>query len=203
MKPAALALTGVLLLAAGCQAAATSPPAPAAPAPAAEPDRPGFELPARGTIVSGHREDGALETSRVLGSEGYAVTLLREGERITHVPFCYRCGHPRDEPIEIERYRALWPLEVGKSVTFQRRRTRDGAVWVHAVSVTGTETVDTEFGPVETFVIEETVTGAGGNRWQAARTQWFSPQLGWNVRSEWQAPDGTGSWKIAAIALPR
>ncbi|HUF87943.1 MAG TPA: hypothetical protein VMM59_11230, partial [Thermohalobaculum sp.] len=170
--------------------------------PAAEPEQPGFDLPAPGTIVAGHREDGALETSRVLGSEAYAVTMLRDGERITHVPFCYRCGHPRDERIELERYRALWPLEVGRSVTFQRQRLSDGAVWVHAVTVTGTETVDTDFGPVETFVIEETVTGAGGNRWQAARTQWFSPQLGWSVRSEWQAPEDTGSWKIAAIALP-
>lgn len=205
MKRIPLAVATALLAAAGCE---TADP-PAAPRTDILSPRdtnrdtkstpPGFEPPAPGTIVILRDEAGTQETSRVLDSDGYAVSMLRGGERVTEVPFCFRCAPDEDE-IETERYATIWPLEVGKSATF-RRRTAGGAVWVHEVSVTGEETVTTDFGPVETLVVEETVTGGDGGR--ATRRQWYSPQLGWSVRSEWRSPDDAGGWRLAAIALPR
>lgn len=205
MKFAPVGLLAVLLLAAGCQTASVSSgaspsAADAGTGPALAPAE--FQPPSRDTIVVGQREDGSIQKSRVVGADGFAVTFRRGGERMTRLPFCFHCGHPRDYTIEMERYEALWPLEVGKSVTFQRRRASDGAVWIHDVAVTGTETVETEFGPVDAYVVRQEVRGTGGNRWRGTRTQWYAPKLGWNVKSEWQASDGeSGSWKIGAIAL--
>lgn len=203
MKRISLGLTAVLLAAAGCETA----DAPATPGVSAVPQDPaaaatsGYEPPASGTIVVVRHDDGRLETSRVLASEGFTVTMLREGERVTELPFCFRCAAPPQEGPGAGAYRALWPLEVGRSATF-RSQAGDGGVLTHDIAVTGTETVETDFGPVEALVVEETVTGADG--WRATRTQWFSPQLGWTVRSRWDAPGaGPGSWRIAAIALPR
>lgn len=195
------ALLGALLVGAGCQMTA-EPPGPATTDPATTAEGPAlapaaFEPPGRGSIVMGHRADGTIEKTRVLATDGFAMTLERAGERITRLPFCHGCGDPRAQPVEMDRYEALWPLEVGKSVTFQRRRARDGAVWVHTVTVTGTETVATEIGPFRTYVVEERVEGAGGNRWSGRRTQWHAPELGWPVKAEWQGPDGDGSWEIA------
>ena len=205
MKSAPVALFALLLLAAGCQTPdRSSAPGPSAAAPAAGPELApaAFTPPTAGTIVVGQLEDGSIQKSRVVGTDGYAVTLRRGGERITRLPFCYSCGHPRDYTVEMERYEALWPLEVGKSVTFQRRRASDGAIWIHDVAVTGTETVETEFGPVDAYVVRQEVRGTGGNRWHGTRTQWYAPKLGWNVKSEWRSSDGeSGSWKIGAIAL--
>ena len=206
MKLVPAVTLGLLLVAAGC--GTTSPPAGGEPSAKAEtsagPDLApaAFVPPSPGTIIVGHRADGTLRKTRVLGSDGYAVTLERDGERITRLPFCHACGHPRDEPVETARYAQLWPLEVGKSVTFQRTRERDGTVWVHTVRVTGTETVEAEVGTFEAYVVEQEVGGAGGNRWHGTRTDWYVPELRWNVKSEWQGSDGdSGRWEMAAIAL--
>ncbi len=214
MKLVPVAMLAALLLAAGCEnpagpatsdPSASEPAAPDASAPAT--DGPelapaAFGPPNPGSIVMGRREDGTLEKTRVVGIDGFAVTVERAGERITRVPFCHACGHPREEPIEMARYEALWPLEVGKSVTFQRRRDRDGTIWVHTVEVTGTETIETELGPLATYVVRQEVRGTGRDRGRGTRTQWYAPQLDWPVRSEWSAPDGgAASWEIAAIAL--
>ena len=208
MKPVAAAVAAILLTAAGCQTTATSSP-PASAAEGAAGGGPelapaGYAPPKPGTIVVGRREDGTLETSRVIDTDGFQLRLEREGERIVRVPFCYYCGPLDAYPIETERYEALWPLEVGKSVTFQRRRARDGATWIQKASVVGTETVTTELGTFETFVIEQSARGAGTNRWRGTRTQWFAPEIGWTVKSEWWASDGaSGTWEIASIALPQ
>lgn len=197
MRRISLSLTAVLLTAAGCETTET-PPAPAANTVPATEAAPGYEAPAPGTIVVVRHQDGALETSRVLGASGHVVTMLRDEQRVTLVPFCFRCDSPPDG--EAGDYRGLWPLEPGRSASFRSRR--DGEVLLHDIAVTGTETVETDFGPVETLVVEETVS-AGGQR-RATRTEWFSPQLGWSVRSRWEGPgEEPGGWDLAAIALPR
>ena len=203
MNRISLALVALLLAASGCETAnqSAAPGAGAVPEDRTAPDTGSYEPPAPGTIAVVRHEDGRLETSRVLGSDGFALTMLRDGARVTEVPFCFRCGVPPVEEPGAGAYRALWPLEVGASARFLSR-TGDGSVLTHDVRVTGTETVETDFGPVEALVVEETVTGEGGSH--STRTQWFSPRLGWSVRSRWDAPEaGPGGWELAAIALPQ
>lgn len=206
MKVPPAALAAVLAIVAGCQPA-TTPPAPGtAPSPSAGPTArlapAAFDPPKPGTIIVGHRADGSLEKTRVLAVQGHTVTLLEDGQRVTRYPFCYGCADPLHGTVEMARYASLWPLEVGKSVTFQSRRTGDGAVRVHIVTVARSRTVQTEFGPFDAFVVKEEVRGAGENRWHGTRTQWYAPKLHWAVKSTWQSSDGqSGSWEIAAIAL--
>ena len=203
MNRISLALTALLLAVSGCETAdpPSTPGAATVPPDRAAPDTGHYAPPAPGTIVVVRHEDGRLETSRVLGSEGFALTMVRDGERVTEVPFCFRCGAPPQEQPGAGAYRALWPLETGASASF-RSRAGDGGVRAHDVRVTGTETVETDFGPVEALVVEEAVTGEDGSR--ATRTQWFSPRLGWAVRSRLDAPEtGAGGWELAAIALPQ
>ncbi len=211
LRPVPACVLAALLLASACETAPVSTdaepaaePAPTAAAPADGPELApaAFEPPEPGSVVTGRLEDGTRQTYRIVGADGYLLTLQRGTDRQSRVPFCFYCGGPREYPIEMERYETLWPLEVGKSVTFRRRRARDGEIWIHTVEVTGTETVETEFGPVDAYVVRQEVRGTGDNRWHGTRTQWYAPQLGWNVRSEWSTSDGeSGSWEIAAIAL--
>lgn len=204
MKPVPAALLATLLLAAGCQASG-EPPAPATAAtattgPALAPAE--FRPPQPGSIIVAQRADGTLEKSRVVAANGFAVTLERDGEVLTRLPFCHACGDPRAYPIERDRYAALWPLEVGKSVTFRRRESHGSGSWIHTVSVTRTERVAAEVGTFDAYVVEEQARGVAGDPWRATRTQWYAPELGWTVRSEWQVADGEpGSSELAAIAL--
>lgn len=196
-----------VLAAAACQA--TEPVQEPVPEPVQEPAQPqltrpdippaAFEPPGPGTIVIGRREDGALARTRVLGVDGFALRLEEDGARVARIPFCYGCGDPRYDAVDMDAYAALWPLEVGKTTTF-RRETEDGTVRLHTVTVTGTDTLETEIGPVAVFVVREEARAAGAAGWRATRTVWHAPQLDWPVKVEWQESGGvTGSWDIAAM----
>ena len=203
MKRIPAGLLATLLALAGCE---TAPP-PAEPAPPTPPaaespslDPAAFAPPGPGTFIIGRRADGTLERTRVLGTDGYAIRLDQDGQRVARVPFCYGCGNPRYEALDTEAYAALWPLETGKTATF-RRETEAGTTRIHTVTVTGTETLETEFGPAPVYVVREEVRAAGADSYRATRTVWYAPQLGWPVKAEWQAPEGAGSWEIAAMAV--
>ncbi len=164
-----------------------------------------FALAAPGTIVEGRRGDGTDTKSRV-GDSGDLIFTTTDlvgdrGQRTRH-PFCWGCD-PQTYPIEIDRYQELWPLEVGNSVKFQRRRATDGQVWIHKIKVVGTETVDTELGPIDAFVVKQTIRGTGTNRWRGKSTIWFAPKIGWGVKSKWWSKDGdSGKWEIISITPP-
>jgi hypothetical protein len=81
----------------------------------------------------------------------------------------------------------LFPLEVGKKVTFNRQpragRTQD------SVEVVRTETLTLPFGPVDTYVIETTSKVLSGS-WVGKATVWYAPSLRWQVR--WEITDNVG-----------
>ncbi len=191
------------LFAAGLLGISLSVASGAAAGPSLDPAE--FALAAPGTIVDGRQGDGTDTKLRVdgIGDFTYTTTDLAGdgGQRTRHV-WCWGCD-PKTYPIELERYRDLWPIEVGKSVKFQRRRASDGEVWIHKIKIVSTETVKTEFGPIDTFVVEQTVRGSGTNGWRATTKTWFAPSIEWAVKAEWWSTSGgKGTWEITSITPP-
>ncbi len=81
----------------------------------------------------------------------------------------------------------LFPLEVGKKVSFYRQpragRTQD------TVEVVRTETLTLPFGSVDTYVIQTTSKVVSGN-WVGKATVWYAPSLRWQV--QWEITDNAG-----------
>lgn len=81
----------------------------------------------------------------------------------------------------------LFPLEVGKEVTFYRN-PRNGRT-ADTVKVVRTETLPLPFGAVDTFVIETTSKIVSGT-WVGHATVWYAPSLRWQV--QWLIEDNKG-----------
>jgi hypothetical protein len=164
-----------------------------------------FALSAPGTIIEGRFQDGTQTKARIgeAGDFTYTYTdLIGDSGLRTRYHFCYSCD-PEAFPIELERYRDLWPLEVGNKVKFQRKRASDGVVWIHKITVAGTETVGTELGSMDAFVVEEKVRGSAGNKWRGTAKLWFAPSVKWVVKWEWwSTSDGKHTWEITTITPP-
>lgn len=162
-----------------------------------------FSLAPPGTIIKGRRHDGTETELRVdaIGDLSFTYTRLdKEGSQNTSRPFCWAGCNPTRRPVEIDRYREIWPLEVGKSTTFQRKRSDGSAVWIHKLKVVRTETIETALGPLDTFVIEEQARGTGTSRWRGKETFWYAPAIDWWVKVEWSDNQGTkGQWAITAF----
>jgi len=81
----------------------------------------------------------------------------------------------------------LFPLEVGRKVTFYRQppagRTFD------TVEVVRTETLSLPFGTVDTYVIQTTSKLVSGN-WLGRATVWYAPSVRWQV--QWLIRDNDG-----------
>ncbi len=159
-----------------------------------------------GTVIVGRRNDGELFEFRInkFGDLSIDYTRLNgDGVESTMRPFCWAGCHPKRRPIELERYRKIWPLEVGKSAKFQRKRSDGSAVWVHELKVLRTETVETALGPIDTFVVEEKARGTATSNWRGKTTYWYAPSIGWSVKVEWSDNRGKdGEWNIVSITPP-
>lgn len=81
----------------------------------------------------------------------------------------------------------LFPLEVGKKVSFYRQ-PRDGRT-SDTVEVVRTETLTLPFGTVDTYVIETTSKMVSGS-WVGKATVWYAPSLRWQV--QWMITDNDG-----------
>ncbi|HEX6120547.1 MAG TPA: hypothetical protein VFZ03_13945 [Dongiaceae bacterium] len=78
----------------------------------------------------------------------------------------------------------LFPLQVGKKVTFYRQ-PRNGRTF-DTVEVVRTETLTLPFGAIDTYVIETTSKAMVGD-WVGKATVWYAPSLRWQV--QWQIED--------------
>ena len=101
------------------------------------------------------------------------------------------------DPADIE---PLFPLEVGKKVTFHRQpalgRTFD------TVAVVRVETLTLPIGKVDTYVIE-TTSKAVDDSWVGEATVWYAPSVRWQVR--WIITDNAGDRRrreVIAIERP-
>ena len=141
--------------------------------------------------------DGAAATSssRIIGTKGLTIERARANGSIGYVvPFCWGCvvndkNYPHRFRIEEEKYAALWPLEIGKSVTFTRTRSDNEHSWDHTITVTGKEKVTVPAGTYEAFQVTTSVTHNGGD-WNAHTTHWWAPEVGYIVQGESQRSRG-------------
>ena len=74
-----------------------------------------------------------------------------DGARREAIPFCTDCL-AEGVYFPFDTYRELWPLELGKTVEFVRRR--GGDAWSNRVEVLGTESLELEIGAVDVYVTE-------------------------------------------------
>jgi hypothetical protein len=134
----------------------------------------------------------------VKGRDGYALKWRRNGEEEVagYTLFCWYC--PTDEfDLDTAKLDALFPLEVGKTATFERTRGRDA--WIDTVTVTGVETVTVPAGRFDVFVVE-TYSKKTDNSWNGRRVAYYAPNLGWTVKIEWY--DGSrvsSAWHVLSI----
>lgn len=169
--------------------------------PALEPAE--FVIAPLGTIIEGRYAGGDVTKLRIDEIGDLSVTwtkLVGEGRQDTLRLICWMGCSPTRRPIELDRYREIWPLEVGKKAKFKRRRADGSKTWNHKLKVLRTETLETALGPIDTFVVEEKV------RWSDRShksTYWFAPSLGWWVKVEWTVSNGNkGGWNITSITPP-
>lgn len=162
-----------------------------------------FMAPAAGTVMIWHREQAGSQETRentFLQSSGNRITFKRRGTDLTTwVPFCWGCASNK---FEEDKYNGLWPLAIGKTVSFARTRERDGNKWLHTISVVKIEKVSTPAGNFEAYVVEEQARSTSGN-WSATSRHWWAPAIGYIVRSEEAENDGKWSKSsLTAIKSP-
>jgi hypothetical protein len=179
-------LAGLLALAGTAQAQDLLPPA-------------AFKAPATGTEIKwGDTESSETALIEVGPRDGYTLTWTRNGEEEVagYTLFCWYC--PTDEfELDTGKLDALFPLEVGKSTTFERSRGRER--WVDTVSVTGVETVNVPAGRFDVYVVK-TESRKTDNSWNGRRVAYYAPNLGWTVKIEWYDGDRVSSaWHVLSI----
>jgi hypothetical protein len=143
-------------------------------------------------VENGERQDVSIR----VGMPSASMAMFeRIGEGVHgFYPACWSCGRHR---IELEKYLALWPLQVGNSTELLRTHNEDGRRWRHRISVVRTETISLPFGAVDTFVLEEIVSAEVGP-WKGFSTSWFAPSIGWTVRYEARDSEGKYRRHVAA-----
>ncbi len=97
-------------------------------------------------------------------------------------------------------YTAIFPLEVGKAVEFPRRIDRSH--WTNCITVVDTETLRLPLDTVDAYVIQSETRGLD-NPFHARNRIWFAPDIGWNVRFQYQdSRDVSYSWQAIEFKPP-
>lgn len=186
-----IGLITIAMLLSGCQTAVQGPAqsvasviaAPMEPAPLAY-AAPGTKISYSGISNRGSRD----RTIEILEPEDARGQYRNpNGSTGSTYPGCFFCGGTR--AIEEDKYVALWPLEVGKEVTFVRTRANGGRSQI-TITVSGTETVTTPAGTFDTYVLTGKIKNIDGIRWSASLTDWWAPSVGWIVKKRTKESDG-------------
>jgi hypothetical protein len=160
----------------------------------------------------------ALETTFVTAG-GYIKVVKVDGTTVhtvnpKAVPFRWsglffgRNGTAGVIPAEAEAA-AIWPLEIGKSVTFTQPSDAGAEALENVIKVLRAEELTIAGRPVRTFVVERRVTErdpAGGVPYRAVYTYWYAPEFGFHVK--YQARYGGSStekpvvWAVSKVVPP-
>jgi uncharacterized lipoprotein len=116
---------------------------------------------------------------------------------------------PTNRAQEFDRAAAesIWPLEIGKSVSFKITGTgASGSLgaWQETITVVRQEDLTTEAGQFRTMVVEtreQSLTGP----FQAVATRWYSPDIGFVVKYRRVIEQGSGNesaWTASRIMRP-
>ena len=182
----ALCFVAAGALASGCQSPQPLPTAQA-PAGAPQPSLPpsNYELAEAGTVfIWRDLNSGDTKEEHVKGNVGRMMdSNFGRRRSFAYVPDPW-ADNENTKEADIE---PLFPLEVGKEVTFHRQ-PRIGRT-VDTVKVVRTETLTLPFGTVDTYVIETTSKVVSGS-WVGTATCWYAPSVRWQV--QWVIQDNDG-----------
>ena len=187
-----------LLLSACLVAAATLPGGPAV-----EAETPGLEPAAfkalpEGTVMVWQNMDSGKKVQGVVGrTRGLIVSWIWEGRSFSsfaHICMdCVAAGVPPDGGDLGE----LFPLQVGKAVSFTRRWA--GAAWRDRIEVLSREQVSVPAGTFDAFVLLR-VSEQADSDWRAEQRTWYAPELGWVVKFEGYNNKGDGErWQAVSF----
>jgi hypothetical protein len=187
MTPARLLALAAVCLAAACAPAHEPAPLARATANAVQPTLPpsNYDLAAPGTVFVWRDLRTGEQKEEIVGEhKGRQMEATYDGKRsFAYVPDPWA----DEENTDVADIEPLFPLEVGKKVTFHRQ-PRAGRTF-DTVEVVGTETITLPFGTVDTYVIETTSKLVSGS-WIGTATAWYAPSLHWQV--QWSIRDNDG-----------
>jgi hypothetical protein len=186
LLPACLAAAAVLF--AGPAVEAQAPPLEPAP----------FRALPEGTFMVWENMDSGKKVQGVVGrTQGLIVSWIWEGRSFSsfaHICMdCVAAGVPPDGGVLAQ----LFPLQVGKAVSFTRRWA--GQAWRDRIEVVATERVTVPAGTFDTFVLLR-VSEQVNNDWRAEQRTWYAPELGWVVKFEGYNNTGAGErWRAVSF----
>lgn len=154
-----------------------------------------------GTRMIFRRLDGYKTEQGIIGpvETDLLAHYMWEGKPCSMYFFCIRCAGD-DVRFDHATYESLFPLEVGKSVSF--RRSVDQWEWNNRISVVGTERLSLEFGETDTYLLECETTGLN-NPFHVRNDIWYAPSIGWNVQLRYQDSRGESySWQAIEFIPP-
>ena len=129
-----------------------------------------------------YTRNGQETSSRTVSVDGYRVTFVRNNvECVTHGFLTTLC---RDEQREFrvtdDEIASMWPLEVGKTISFQRVDQNDRGRWWSRMTLTvdRTEEIETPLGIRRAFVVKQDQRGVSGNNFSGQGETWIVPELG-------------------------
>jgi hypothetical protein len=159
-----------------------------------------FRIAAPGTTMTWRRLDGyKTESGRIGEVHDMRVHFTWEGQPRQTYLFCIGCDSP-DVDFDVNAYKALFPLAVGKSVEFPRRIEQWH--WVNHIEVVDTEVLELPLGTVDTFVVQSETRGLD-NPFHARNRIWFAPGVGWNVQFQYQDSRGISyAWQAIEFQAP-
>ncbi|MDY0871503.1 hypothetical protein [Dongia rigui] len=166
-----------LAILAGCQGSKPQPLAQSAGATAPQLPPSNYEFVAPGTVIVWRDlNSGDVFEEHVKQPKGRMMESTIGARRsYAYVPDPW-ADNENTRAADIE---PLFPLEVGKQVTFKRNPPAGMATDV--VKVVRTETLQLAMGPVDTYVIE-TRSEIPSDNWVGEATFWYAPSLKWQVQ---------------------
>jgi hypothetical protein len=157
-----------------------------------------FSAPPEGTrLVLEDLINGGTASGEVTALDGYILGWTSKGRTarsVTHFcPDCLQAGIGADGgPLA-----QLYPLEVGKGITFTR--SRGDLTWHDEILVVGTYSITTPAGSFDTFVVRRR-SKTPDDSWRAEQRNWYAPALGWVVKFEAFTTDGRRqSWQLVSV----
>ena len=149
-----------------------------------------FRVLPEGTFMVWENLDTGEKVQGVVGrTHGLIVSWIWEGRSFSsfaHICMdCVAAGVPPDGGVLGQ----LFPLQVGKAVTFTRRLA--GEAWRDRIEVLTTEQVTVPAGTFDTYVLLRVSEQVRGD-WRAEQRTWYAPELGWVVKFEGYNNKGGG-----------
>lgn len=156
----------------------------------------------------------AAEVSEVQG--GYSTWNLKWEDRVVTVYKVYRGIFPifgregesfYHNQVDVTLLDALFPLKVGNEVSlgglYQSSKTEgDGPLWAQVV-VQGEAEISIKGRKIPVFLIELSIERQGekGSHWEN-RTLWYSPELGFSLKTEYQQGDELFTVRVLSVDVP-